>query len=95
MNKNPNYKEKYEYYLKNLSPITDINNKFCENESQINKDSKNSNKVLLKLYPLIIEPSKTSLTITERDIINNLIYVFGGINGKYISYDARENISKI
>ena len=28
---------------------------------------------------------------TEKDIINDLIYIFGGINGKYIAYDARED----
>ena len=91
MNINPNCKERCEYYLNNLSPISDINSKFCENESQINAGNKNSNIYSPIQYPLVINPSKTSLTITEKDIINDLIYVFGGINGKYISYDIRED----
>ena len=91
MNINPNCKERCEYYLNNLSPISDINSKFCENESQINAGNKNSNIYFPIQYPLVINPSKTSLTITEKDIINDLIYVFGGINGKYISYDMRED----
>ena len=90
-NINPNCKEKCEYYLHNLFPISDINTKFCENESQINEGNKNCNTPIPLPYPLIINPSKTSLTITEKDIINDLIYVFSGINGKYISYDAKED----
>ena len=65
-NINQNCKEKCEFYLYNLFPISNINSKFCENESLINKG-------------------------TEKDIINDLIYVFSGINGKYIAYDARED----
>ena len=85
-----NCKEKCIYYLNNLVPISDINGKFCENESQINNNKK-LNQASQKLYPLVVNPSKTSLIITEKDIINDLIYVFEGINGKYISYDERED----
>ena len=89
--RNQNCKEKCEYYLNNLSPISDINEKFCENESQINHNNKRSNLQYPLIYPLAINPSKTSLTITEKDIINDLIYVFEGINSKYISYDERKD----
>ena len=90
-NINQNCKEKCEFYLYNLFPISNINSKFCENESLINKGNKNCNTPSPLSYPLIINPIKTSLTITEKDIINDLIYVFSGINGKYIAYDARED----
>ena len=88
--RNLNCKEKCNYYLNNLFSISDINKKFCENESQINENKLNfiSN---LNIYPLVINPAKTSLTITEKDLINDLIYAFEGINGKYIAYDARED----
>ena len=89
--RNQNCKEKCEYYLNNLSPISGINEKFCENESQINHNNKRSNLQYPLIYPLAINPSKTSLTITEKDIINDLIYVFEGINSKYISYDERKD----
>ena len=89
--KSQDCKEKCEYYLNNLSPITDINEKFCENESQINDNNKRFNPQSPIMYPLVINPSKTSLTITEKDIINDLIYVLEGINSKYISYDLKED----
>ena len=86
-----NSSEKCEYYLKCLSPISDINEKFCENESQINANNIRPNPQSPVLFPLVINPSKTSLTITEKDIINDLIYTLEGINGKYISYDTKED----
>ena len=86
-----NFSEKCEYYLKCLSPISDINEKFCENESQINANNNRPNPQSPVLFPLVINPSKTSLTIIEKDIINDLIYTLEGINGKYISYDAKED----
>ena len=92
LNKN-NYKDynincsnKCKNYLNNLSPISDINEKYCENENLMMCSDKINNKQ--KNSPIIIEPKKTSLTITEKDIINDLLFVFEGINGKYISYDA-------
>ena len=88
-NRNINSKEKYEYYLNNLFPISDINKIFYENESQITE--KNIHPQIPPIYPLVINPSKTSLTITEKDLINDLIYVFEGINGKYISYDLKKD----
>ena len=90
-NSSTNDKEKCEYYLKNLSPISDINEKFCDNESQINADSKSINLQNPIIFPLVVNPSKTSLTITEKDIINDLIYTFEGINSKYIVYDEKED----
>ena len=90
-NRNSNAKIKCEYYLNNLSPISDINSKFYENESQINENNNNNKPLSPPIYPLVINPSKTTLTITEKDLINDLIYVFEGINGKYISYDSRKD----
>ena len=88
--RNNDLKPKCQYYLKNLYQISDINEQFCENEYQINSNNKTPIQSS-PIYPLIINPAKTSLTITEKDIINDLIYIFEGINGKYIAYDARED----
>ena len=80
-------------YLNNLSPISNINEKLCDNESLIRcHDKKENNKNHQTYYsPIIINPQKTSLNITEKDIINDLLFVFEGINGKYIAYDAAED----
>ena len=80
-------------YLNNLSPKSNINEKYCENENLIIcNDKLNNNKINNNYYsPIIIDTTKTSLTITEKDIINDLLYVFEGINGKYIAYDASED----
>ena len=73
-NINQNYKEKCEYYLYNLFPISNINSKFCENESLINKGNKNCNTPSPLSYPLIINPIKTSLTITDNNKSNKNIF---------------------
>ena len=80
-------------YLNNLSPKSNINEKFCDNENLIihndKKDSRNKHESYYS--PIIIDNKKTSLTITEKDIIDDLLFVFEGINGKYIAYDASED----
>ena len=53
-----------------------------ENE---NKKQENNN-----YYPLVIDTNKTIKIITEKDLINDLMFVFQGINGKYISYDENK-----
>jgi len=50
-----------------------------ENE---NKKKENNN-----YYPIVVDTNKTKKIITEKDLINDLMFVFQGINGKYISYD--------
>jgi len=89
--------QKCKNYLNNLSPVTDVNEKFCENENLImcnnrfndatqphNGNSKGS-------FSIVVDPKKTNLKITEKDIINDLLFVFEGINGKYIAYDASKD----
>ena len=80
-------------YLNNLSPKSNINEKFCDNENLIiYNDKKDSHNNRQSFYsPNIIDNKKTSLTITEKDIIDDLLFVFEGINGKYIAYDASED----
>ena len=91
---NPNCSKKCKNYLNNLSPISNINEKFCDNEHLIIcNDKMNNNTINNNSYysPIIVNPKKTSLTITENDIINDLLFVFEGINGKYIAYDASKD----
>ena len=91
---NINCSKKCMNFLNNLSPISDVNEKFCENENliicndKLNYDKKNNKKEPLTI---VVEPKKTSLKITEKDIINDLLFVFEGINGKYIAYDASKD----
>ena len=37
--------------------------------------------------PTIIDTNKSSLNITEKDIVTDLLYVLVGIDGKYIKYN--------
>ena len=69
-----------------LAPISNVNERFYDNSN--NNIMMNNNNREPKL---VINPNKTSLRITEKDIINDLLFVFEGINGKYIAYDAAEN----
>jgi hypothetical protein len=74
--------------LNNLSPITNINERFYDNKNLINNNNQmNSQQEEI----IVVNPNKTSLVITEKDIINDLLFVFEGINGKYIAYDAAED----
>ena len=76
-------------YNNNLSPVSNINERFYDNQNLINN---NNNPINNKQEDIIvINPNKTSLIITEKDIINDLLFVFEGINGKYIAYDAAED----
>ena len=87
-------RNKCKKYLNNLSPISNINEKFCDNENLIKyNDKRDYNKKSGEAYssPIIIDTKKTSLTIKEEDIIDDLLFVFEGINGKYIAYDASED----
>ena len=91
---NINCSKKCKKYLNNLSPVSNINEDFCQNENLIICNDKMNNKKIknnFKYSPIVINPKKTSLTITEKDIINDLLFVFEGINGKYIAYDASED----
>ena len=74
--------------LNNLSPITNINERFYDNQNLINNNNQMNNQ---QEEIIVVNPNKTSLVITEKDIINDLLFVFEGINGKYIAYDAAED----
>ena len=75
-------------YFNNLSPVSNINERFYENQNLINSNNQIDNN---PEQTIVINPNKTSLIINEKDIINDLLFVFEGINGKYISYDAAED----
>ena len=77
------------YYNNNLSPISNINERFYENQNLMNYN--NSTFPNSKESPIVVNQNKTTLKITEKDIINDLLFVFEGINGKYIAYDSKED----
>ncbi len=77
-------------YLNNLSPVSNINERFYENQNLINSNNTMNSKNIQE-PTLVVKPNKTSMIITEKDIINDLLFVFEGINGKYIAYDAAED----
>ena len=79
-------------YYNNLSPVSNINERFYDNQSLINNNVMNNN--ILNNYQelkYVVNQNKTTLKITEKDLINDLLFVFEGINGKYIAYDAAED----
>lgn len=41
--------------------------------------------------PIIVNVSKTSKIITERELINDLMFVFQGIDGHFITYNSTKN----
>ena len=41
------------------------------------------------LSPIVVNVSKTSKIITEKDLINDLMFVFQGIDGHYITYNSK------
>ena len=77
-------------YLNNLSPISNINERVFEDQNLMNFNNKNLGNFSIN-NNIIVNQNKTSLKITEKDIINDLLFVFEGINGKYIAYDAAED----
>ena len=62
-----------------------LNNKYNNNNN--NEDNLNENKKKLFSSPIIVNMSKTNNVITEKDIINDLMFVFQGIDGHYITYN--------
>ena len=75
-------------YFNNISPVSNINERYYENKNALNYNNNINN----AREPLIVvNTNKTSLVITENDLINDLLFVFEGINGKYIAYDAAED----
>ena len=77
------------YFNNNLSPVSNINERFYDNQNLINANNNIINNK--KESTIVVKPNKTSMIITEKDIINDLLFVFEGINGKYIAYDAAED----
>ena len=41
------------------------------------------------ISPIVVNVSKTSKIITEKDLINDLMFVFQGIDGHYITYNSK------
>ena len=75
-----------------FSPVSNVNERFYENQNSLNYN--NINNISMNNYKepnVVVNMNKTSLIITEKDLINDLLFVFEGINGKYIAYDAQED----
>ena len=77
-------------FFNDFSPVSNINERFYENQNALNYNNINTMNNF-KESVLVVNPNKTSLVITEKDLINDLLFVFEGINGKYIAYDASED----
>ena len=73
-----------------------ISNNYKAEENRgniINKEENNKNKSK-KSYPqnnVIVNETKSNKKITESDLINDLIFVFQGIDGHYINYNNITN----
>ena len=74
--------------------IVDYENKFLNCKTK-NKDNieidpalQNNNN---KEYRIVVDTNKSSLNITEKDIVTDLLFVLVGINGKYIKYNEKED----
>ena len=80
-------------YMNELSHVTNINERFYDNQNLMNNNRNLNNNN--QEQTIVINPNKTTLVITEKDIINDLLFVFEGINGKYIAYDAAEDAYKL
>ena len=78
-------------YFNDFSPVSNINERFYENQNALNYNNNINTMNNFKESVLVVNPNKTSLVITEKDLINDLLFVFEGINGKYIAYDASED----
>ena len=81
-NKNNNFFNDY-------SPVSNINERFYDNQNSLNYNNNIVNNY--KESIIVVNTNKTTLQITEKDLINDLLFVFEGINGKYIAYDAAED----
>ena len=78
-------------FFNDFSPVSNINERFYENQNALNYNNNINTMNNFKESVLVVNPNKTSLVITEKDIINDLLFVFEGINGKYIAYDSSED----
>ena len=80
--------------LKLNNPIDDKNMnldiKYLNNNNNDNNDNNlnENNKKKHFSSPIIVNMSKTNNVITEKDIINDLMFVFQGIDGHYIKYNS-------
>ena len=89
---NPNMKSNNQNnYFNDFSPVSNINERFYENQNSLNYNNNVNTVNNFKEPLLVVNPNKTTLVITEKDLINDLLFVFEGINGKYIAYDAAED----
>ena len=70
--------------IKALNDIKHNNNNFTEQYQHVNDSKK-------KTSPIVVNMSKTNKIITERDLINDLLFVFQGIDGHYITFNSKDN----
>jgi hypothetical protein len=94
---NPNNKffydedNKYNYNTNNLETVNDGIAYLKEQKTNTNNNNNNLIKNKTKNIRLVVNKYKTSKIITEKDLINDLIYVFQGIDGNYINFSANNN----
>ena len=81
-----------------LNTILKMNNnqddiEMLNNLDYLNKDNyTNLNQIDKKNQSnIVVDLSKTTHVITEKELINDLMFVFQGINGHYISYDPKKD----
>jgi len=84
--------------LENLQSFTDSNNrnnKFSsnkkKNENLFDKESQFKKNVFRSTQNNIVVSDRSTKKISEFDIINDLIFVFQGIDGHYINFNNLEN----
>lgn len=69
-----------------------LNNHNIESQEQnFNLQNMQNSNFLLKQSPIVVNPSKYNKIITEKELINDLIFVFQGIDGHYINYNSISN----
>jgi hypothetical protein len=78
-------------YLNNNNNNNFNNAAYDIDEDEINpEEEKNISKNINKPHP-IVNMTKSNKMITEKDLINDLIFVFQGIDGHYINYNSIAN----
>ena len=73
----------------NVNNMNNMNNVNANLEEE-NYNPMNSN-LMQRQSPVVVNTSKSNKIITEKDLINDLIFVFQGIDGHYINYNSIAN----
>ncbi len=76
--------------------IEDYNNEYNIDNNEYNNSNYNPNTNTnlnnqIKEPVLVVNPNKSNKIITEKDLINDLIFIFQGIDGHYINYNSISN----